>query len=60
MLDQFNESILKNIVQVCTFLKAILKNKDEKILSLSLGIISALLSGLLFFPFHNLKIITQF
>jgi len=45
MLDEFGENILKNTVQVCTFLKAILNNKDEKILAISLAIISALLSG---------------
>lgn len=55
MLDEFGESILSNIVQVCVFLKVVLKSKNEKILALALAIISALLSGLL--KQYNLTIV---
>ena len=45
MLEEFGESVLKDIVQVCMFLQAALASKDEHTLSISLAIIAALLSG---------------
>eukprot|EP00026_Physarum_polycephalum_P001945 Phypoly_transcript_01948.p1 GENE.Phypoly_transcript_01948~~Phypoly_transcript_01948.p1 ORF type:complete len:950 (+),score=91.12 Phypoly_transcript_01948:150-2852(+) len=43
--EQMGASVLKNVLQVCTLLKILLTHEDPETLSLSLGLVVALLSG---------------
>lgn len=45
MIDELGTSILENVVQVATLLSTLLKSEDEDTLTISLGILAALLDG---------------
>ena len=45
MIDEFGVEVLKNLVQVTSFIKAMLSNRDEKIVMISLVLLSTLLNG---------------
>lgn len=51
MLDEIGENLLRNVVQVCSFLQVMLSNENTEIITLALGLLSTLLSGKLHFYF---------
>ncbi|PRP86827.1 hypothetical protein PROFUN_05044 [Planoprotostelium fungivorum] len=46
MMETFGDSVLRNVVQVCTFLRNLLESaEEEEMVTLALGVLTQLLSG---------------
>ena len=54
MLEEFGVEILQNLVHICFFIKTTLQSRNKNILTLSLAILSALLSGIFFSSQYSL------